>query len=192
MYGTLIARHMRFNAFASLLTLTFLILFLMIAPAAAAPVDLSPAYTYINQFLPILLAGLAIALSAWIVWAFHTRVRPFLEKYVAPAILDRIEQKAASALNTALQNGIAIAMNKVEAVEQQHATVDVKNDWAAQAASYTLKFAPDAVAKFGLTPEDLALKALAYVPVAPATTLGTTGNVDPVKPVEQRGLPPLT
>jgi hypothetical protein len=55
---------------------------------------------------------------------------------------------------------------------------------------YALHHSPGAIRKFGLSPEDLGVKALAYIPVAPTTT-DLTGAVARVQPVTSAPLPPV-
>lgn len=145
------------------------LLFLVAFPhhGMAAEVKVSPLYDVFNNFLQTILEGVAMAVSGWLMFIFH--------KYITPWIGAQMEAKARDSLNTALANGVAIAMTKVENAEQAHSSVEVKGQLAAWAAQYAIDHAPDAIKKFGLDPNQLALKALAYVPPAP-TTQDTTGN----------------
>lgn len=155
--------------------LLVLLVLIMVLPhqAMAASVTLQPLYDLANQALQTILEGLALAISGWIMFIFH--------KYITPWIGAQMEAKARDSLNTALANGVAIAMTKVEGAEKLHSSVEVKGQLAAWAAQYAIDHAPSAVNKFGLDPNQLALKALAYVPPAP-TTQDTTGAMIP-KPV---------
>lgn len=150
--------------------LGLLALFALCAPAAAASVNLQPLYDIGNETLQLLLEGFAMAISGWLMFIFH--------KYITPWIGAQMEAKARDALNTALANGVAIAMTKVQDAEKLHSRVEVKGQLAAWAAQYAIDHSPGAVKKFGLDPNQLALKALAYVPPAP-TTQDTTGNMVP-------------
>ena len=130
-------------------------------------IDLSPLYQILNTAVLTLLGGLATFVAGWASWAFH--------RYAAPYVGAQLESKASSDLNTALANGVAIAMQKLEEIEKQHADVAVKSGIAAFAAQYALDHAPEAVTRFNLGPEELALKALAWLPPPPLSGIGTTG-----------------
>ena len=163
--------------------LGLLALIALTAPALAASVTLQPLYDAFNQFLQTIIEGLAMALSGWLMFVFH--------KYITPWIGAQMEAKARDSLNTALANGVAIAMQKVEGAEKAHSDVQVKGAIAAWAAQYAIDHAPGAINKFGLDPNQLALKALAYVPAPPPDGQGTTGvTINTVK-VETAPLPPI-
>lgn len=137
--------------------------------------DLSPLYQILNTAALTLLGGVATFLVGWASWAFH--------RYAAPFVGAQLETKASSDLNIALANGIAIAMQKLEGIENLHADVAVKSGLAAFAAQYAVDHTPEAVARFGLDPDELALKALAYLPPPPASDAGTTGAMVRTMPV---------
>jgi len=138
-------------------------------------VSLNPIYQMLNPVLQDLLQGLVIFVAGWVMWVFH--------KYAAPYVGAQLEAKASADLNRALQNGVWIAMQKIEGAEQAHSNVQVKGAITAFAAQFAIDHAPDAVNRFGLNPEQLATKALAYLPVSPTAT-DTTGAKVTVQPVE--------
>lgn len=134
-------------------------------PSTTTTVSLTPFYTYLNEGLEALLTGFAMVVAAWLRWAFH--------KYLTPYLGAQAEAKFAGDLNTALTNGVKSNMNALGAWETAHTDLDVKNAVAARAVTYAEKFAPDAVAyakSQGLGAADLAEKALAFVPPPPAPT----------------------
>ena len=143
-------------------------------------IDLSPLYQILNTVVLTVLGGLAAFLAGWASWAFH--------RYAAPYVGAQLESKASGDLNIALANGVAIAMQKLEDIEKQHADVTVKSGIAAFAAQYALDHAPDAVARFNLDPNQLALKALAYLPPPPLSDIGTTGGRVSTVPVTVHAL----
>lgn len=170
-------------AFVIMTLILFMLLFFGFAPRAmAATVDITPIYQqFVDPLVSALLQGLALAIAGWFT---------FLIQRYAPAFLKTwLETKAAAALNTALQNGVIIAMHKLDAVETVNSSVQVKGQVSAWAAQYAVDHAPGAVARFGLDPDQLAIKALAYVPVMPTTTdttgatinntIVTTGTLEP-------------
>lgn len=65
-----------------------------------------------------------------------------------------IEAGLRDTLQTALTNGAGLALNKIEAATAGM-KIDVKNAAVAEAVTYVMKGAPDAIAHFGLTPERL-------------------------------------
>lgn len=169
-----------------MLVLVLLFLILLVSTAShAATVKVQPLYDgFVNVFLQTLLEGLALALSGWVMYLFH--------KYLAPLLGAQLEAKARASLNTALANGVAIAMHKIEGAETAYSSVEVKSQIAAWAAQYAVDHAPGSVAKFGLGPNDLALKALAYVPPAPTTQDTTSSTISKPVLVSSQPLPDIT
>lgn len=169
-----------YKRFPILLLSMLLVLFVVLAPTAsyAASVNLDPIYHMLNDCVQTLLEGAAMIISGWVMVMVH--------KYVTPWFGAQMEAKARDSLNTALANGVAIALNKVEGVERMHMNVEVKGQLAAWAAQYAIDHAPGAVDRFGLSPSQLALKALAYVPPAPQM-VDTTGNLPPPIPKVETG-----
>lgn len=132
-------------------------------------VDLTPIYSLFNEALLTLLGGVAIWITAyakqWI--AAHAK---FLD--------EQTQAQLANGLNRALSNGVQIAMQQTDKLEAQYPGVPVKSQIAAWAAQYAIDHSPGAIQKFGMSPEDLATKALAYMPT-PAIKDDTTGEVIP-------------
>ena len=130
-------------------------------------IDISPLYRIANDAILTLLAGFATFIAAWFTWLLH--------KYAPPFVGAQLETKAADDLNTALANGVAVAMQKIEGAEKLHADFAVKNAIVAFAARYAIDHAPQALNAFSLNPDALELKALAYLPRPPSSGFGTTG-----------------
>jgi hypothetical protein len=122
-------------------------------------VDLTPIFAYLNEFVGLVLAGLA----GWVV----KRLLAWLQAHVK-FLSQQTDQVLANGLNTALQNGTAIAMNKLGGVEAAHSSIEIKGLVQSMAAQYAINHAPQAIAHFGLDPTQLANKALAYLPPSPA------------------------
>jgi hypothetical protein len=160
-----------------------LVFVLLAGPAVAATVNLDPIYHVANDFLQTILEGVAMAVSGWLMFIFH--------KYLTPWIGAQMEAKARDSLNTALDNGMRIAMTTVEGAEKAHNSAEVKGQLAAWAAQYAIDHAPDAVSRFGLDPNQLALKALAYIPPAPTSIDLTATAIAKPGAVEVRELPPI-
>lgn len=85
----------------------------------------------------------------------------------------KIEDSQRQALQTALTNGAALVLNKLEN-KLQGKTVTTGSPGVDDAVNYVLKSAPAAVAKFGLTPAELREKIIAKVPQVANTTTPTT------------------
>lgn len=162
-------------------TLMILLVLLLPEPAAAAAilaaagpphgVNLSPLFGYLNETLALLGTGIA----AYVVML----VRSWLASHLT--FLDaKTDATLATGLNTALQNGVNIAMQKLGAFETVHENINLKNSVAAAAANYAISHAPDAVDRFGLTPDALATKALAFLP-QPAPLLPMIAGVEAIK-----------
>lgn len=118
-------------------------------------VDLSPVYSLFNEALLTLLSGLALWLAAY--------GKQWLTAH-ASFLGEQTDAQLAAGLNRALSNGVQIAMQQVDTVQSQHPGLPVKGAITAWAAQYAIDHSPSAVQKFGLDPNDLALKALAYLP----------------------------
>ena len=125
-------------------------------------VDLSPLYGQLNELLLIVGAGL-------ITWVTG-EVRAWLTS--RKLLNAQIDNELANGLNRALQNGMQIGLNQMNAWETAHKDVEVQGALQRFAASYAIEHSPDALKRFGLSPEQLATKALAYLPPPPVVTAG--------------------
>ena len=145
-------------------------------------VDLSPIYGMLNEALLTLLGGLAIWLASY--------AKQWLTAH-AKFLGEQTDAQLAEGLNRALSNGVQIAMQQTEALEKQYPGVPVKSQIAAWAAQYAVDHSPGAVQHFGIDPNDLAIKALAYLP-SPKITDDTTGETIPAPTrVEVSNLQPV-
>lgn len=151
----------------------------MASPAVAHLVDLAPIYEQINQALLLILTGLV----SWIV----AQTIAWIKKHLK-FLDEKTDTQLAEGLNRALDNGVRIAMNQLGELEKRYPGVPVKNQIAAWAAQYAVDHSPAALQRFsGLTLDDLALKALAYLPPAWEPTNAPTLVVTPI---ENKPLPP--
>lgn len=145
-------------------------------------VDLSPIYGMANEALLTVLSGVALWLASY--------AKQWLSAH-ARFLGEQTDAKLADGLNRALSNGVQIAMQKTEELEKQYPGVPVKSQITAWAAEYAVNHSPDAIAHFGMNPNDLAIKALAYLPT-PAITDDTTGVTIPAPDrVEVSNLQPV-
>lgn len=146
-------------------------------------VNLQPLFDgFVNPLIEYLLQGAAIAVASYIGY--------LVQKFCPPFIRGYYEKNAANELRTALQNGVLIAMHKVQDAEKLHSSIEVKGAIQAYAAQYAIDHTPAAVRRFGLDPDTLATKALAYIPTVPTTT-DTTGATVKSVPVIEMSLPPI-
>ena len=132
-------------------------------------VDLTPIYSMFNEALLTLLGGLAIWVS--------TYAKEWLTAH-AKFLGEQTDAQLAAGFNRALQNGVQIAMQRTEHLEALYPGLPVKSQIAAWAGQYAIDHSPDALARFGFSPDQAALKALAYLPT-PAITDDTTGKTIP-------------
>jgi hypothetical protein len=137
-------------------------------------VDLSPLWPVINTAVITLAGGVIIFMASWATWLLH--------KYAPPFVGAQLEAKASADLNRALQNGVTAGMNALQLWEKAHSDLTVQNAITRWAAQYAIDLAPDAIEHFGLSPDQLAFKALAFLP-APKTTGDTTGATVKTEPV---------
>lgn len=126
------------------------------------PVHLADIYGAINSAAALFFAGVA----AWAARAGAQFITAHLSFLGA-----QIDSEMRDSLNTALKNGARVALHALEEWEAQHQDVPVSSWLAEKAAQYAEEHAPAAMARFGLSPDDLARKALAYLPpIAPGAT----------------------
>lgn len=144
-------------------------------------VNLSPIYEQIiNPLIQDILQGLALAAVGWVTYTIQKYAPPFLKGY--------LETKASNDLNTALANGVQIAMHKTEDLEAAHSTVEVKGMLQTMAVQYAVDHASGAIDHFGLNPDQLATKALAYIPTASQQIAPPAASLIPV---DVKPLPPI-
>lgn len=145
-------------------------------------VDLTPIYGMVNTALLTLLGGLAIWLSAY--------AKQWLAAH-AKFLGEQTDAQLAAGLNRALSNGVQIAMQQVGDLEKANPGFDTKSWVTNYAAQFAIDHSPAAMDRFGLNPNDMALKALAYLPT-PAVTDGLTGKTMPAPAqVEVKQLAPV-
>jgi len=132
-------------------------------------VNLSVFYQQVNEALLTLLSGLVIWIGAY--------AKMWLTAH-AKFLGEQTDAQLAAGLNRALSNGVQIAMHQTDVLEAKYPGVPVQSQITAWAAQYAADHSPAAMQKFGMSPNDLALKALAYLPT-PAITDDTTGKTIP-------------
>lgn len=136
-------------------------------------IDLTPIYSALDQTI-------VLVVGAVIVW-IGMQARAWLTAHAS--FLDQAtDQRLATGFERALQNGVNIAMQQLDQYEQAHAKVPVNSWVAAKAAQYAIDHSPDYMSRFNLTPDQIATKALAYLPPPPAITtdIAATAKVAPV------------
>ncbi len=127
-------------------------------------VDLTPLYTTLNEGFGLFLTGLV----GWL----GMEARGWLREHAA--FLGASTDKAlADGFERALQNGAQIAQHEIDQYEGEHSTVAVNGWLASKAAQYAVDHSPDYMKRFGLSPDDVARKALAYLPPPPPVVSAT-------------------
>jgi hypothetical protein len=80
-----------------------------------------------------------------------------------------IDDSMRASLQTAAANAAGLVLNSL-GNQLSGVKIDVGNQFVADAVNYVIKAAPDAVAHFGLTPDEIAQKILALLPQVANTT----------------------
>lgn len=135
------------SKFFALLVLSTVALLLAPFAALAQDVALRPTVVDLNSFFaeitPYILALFGAVITAAITWA---------TKKLSDWTGITIEANHREALQSALMNGARFALAKATPTELK---LDLKNATLASAVRFVLDSVPDAVAYFGLTPEDI-------------------------------------
>lgn len=120
--------------------LATLALLFVAGPALAGDtptIDLSPTVQYAVGLAVSALSAVAAAVLGWVAKLLRLKaddaVRTYLESIAA--------------------RGIALARNRLLELGHDIATVQVRDQWAADAGTYLARSAPDALKRFGLTEE---------------------------------------
>lgn len=118
-----------------------------------------------SAFLPYLVAIIGAVVTVLVGW---------LLSLAKTKLGISIDDSMRDSLQTALRNGAGLALNSL-GNNLAGKTIDVKSAAVAAAVTYVAKNAPDAMAHFGLTPDAVAEKIVAYLPqVANTTTAAQT------------------
>lgn len=128
---------------------------LLVLPAAAQSLDVQTILDVARPWLVEMAGALAALVVAWIANVLRQRLN-----------LD-IEARHREALQTALTNAVGLAIVKVDTMAGG-AKLDLRNAVLAEAVSYVLKGAPDALRYFGVTPERVREMVLAKAGVVAA------------------------
>jgi len=143
-------------------------------------VDLSPLYAAIDQGAVLLLAG--------VVGYLGILGRNLINKHLE-FLGQATDKTLADGFDRALQNGANIAMQELNQYEGEHSQIAVQGWLQAKAAQWAVDHSPDYMARFGLSPEDIARKALAKLPPLQVTT-DTTDSTVKMADVTVATLPP--
>lgn len=143
-------------------------------------IDLSPLYAALDQGIVLLLAGLVGYLGVMVRNWINAHLK-FLGQATDKTLADGFDR--------ALQNGSNIAVQELNQYEGQHSQLAVQGWLAAKAGQYAVDHSPDYMARFGLSPEDIARKALAKLPNISVAT-DTTGAIVKTGDITVAALPP--
>lgn len=112
----------------------------------------------IAPWLQMLMGGLAVLITAIVGWlAARIEAKTGIE----------IEARHREAFQTALTNSAGLVLNNI-AGRVKDVSFDTKNPYVREAVEYVLRSVPDAVEKFGVTPEQIATKIVAKLGMATA------------------------
>lgn len=159
---------MKFLAFSGAFALSFLAC-LFAVPASAATIEVGSAFGIFAPYVDAVLGLGVVLLVGWV-------------SYVAKNKLNlSIDDSARAALETFLKNQ---AQNLVAkgAVKLNGVTIEVNSVALATAANAAIKFIPDAMARFGLTPEVVADKIKAVLPAVPSVAQAQAVAIDVANP----------
>lgn len=146
---------------------TFFVLFLF--PAVAFAQDAPSTVIDLGPLIEALLALAAAAITAFA--GFGVR---YLQRKLGIAL----DEDSRRALMNALNRGVDFALNRAGGLLPRE--IDARNALVAEAANYVIRSTPDALARFGITPERLREMIEARLPVdEPAIGSTTDVAVDP-------------
>jgi hypothetical protein len=126
----------------ALLLAPFLLVMVLAAPASAQVIDGASIFGVWKPYIVEIVTGAIAALVGWVINLARQRFN-----------LD-IEARHRDALQTTLSNAAGLLINQLDGVAGG-IKLDVKNAAIAEAVTYVLKGAPDALKYFGLGPERL-------------------------------------
>ncbi len=104
-----------------------------------------PAASLLEKVRPYLVEIASALVLAFVTW---------LSTWLRATFKVSLDEAHRRALHSALENGARLAIDKLESTASG-LTVPVGHPIVAQGVEYVLKYSPDAVAYFGLTPERL-------------------------------------
>ena len=134
----------------------------LIAASGAVPamttVNLAP---LVDQVLVPLLLTVLTGFASWAVAQMSAAVTRWFHV--------KVSAQQAQVIENAIQNGINLAVHKVGVTLDAHSTVDVKNQAVAVALGYALPKVTEEMAAVGISPETLAERILARLPVTDTT-----------------------
>lgn len=163
----------------SILVLSVVVGSLLVLTALPALAQTAASETSVNA------GGLFEALRPYIVELVSVIVAfivAWLSAKISKLIGMNIEKSHRDALQSALQNGANLGLNKAGGYLSS-VDIDMKNKALAEGVAYVLKSVPDALAYFGLTPQRIREMVEAKLPAQPeVTVLGTVGQINPPTP----------
>ena len=143
---------------ARLVAVAFLLSLVCLASALAGDTTVD-ATTFWGWLMPYVASAIGAVISFLVGW-----VLVLLKSKLGISIDDSMRDS----LQTAATNAAGLLLNKLG--NQLPGTIDVKNQFVADAVNYVLKAAPDAINHFGLTPDAIAQKIIALLPQVANTT----------------------
>lgn len=126
-----------------LAALVAVLAFARIAFAQDTALPLDDIFAPIRPYLAEIMSVLIVAFMGW------------LTTWLRSMFKVNLDEKHRVALHAALENAKRLAMEKMESAVKGK-KVDVGNEVVKNGLEYVLKYSPDAIAYFGLTPEKVA------------------------------------
>ena len=120
------------------------------APALAAESEVSfkSVFDYIFNVLGVVLPPVVVMLA-----------RHYIKQWLGV----KLDEKSAAVLEAALNKGVAAGLGAARLAAKKIETLKTRNEIVAGVAEYVASTVPDAVERFGLTPEKLKTKAIAHL-----------------------------
>jgi hypothetical protein len=158
----MVTRAQRKPWYPVIAAIAVLILFAPAAFAADGQIDAGGIYGAWRPYIVEIVGTLLVAFVGWLLAILRQKWNI------------QIEDSRRDALQTALANAAGLVIAKLDNAVQGK-TITISSPAVADAVNLVLKSAPDAIAHFGLTPEVLAQKIVAKIPVVANTTPAAPG-----------------
>lgn len=131
------------------------ILLVAAAPARADTINVGAAFGAVEPFINSIVSALIVLLVGWVLWLVKMKLNLSIDDSSRDALQTWLQRQAASLVADG-----AVRINGLQ--------INVSNSMLATAANLALKEIPDAVARFGLTPDKLAAMIVDKLPHVPS------------------------
>ena len=156
--------------------------FVIQQPATGGVINIGQAFGSVAEpYINALVQALVAAAMGWIFWLLKTKLNINIDAEHRASITQAVQRQASSLIADG-------------AVAMEGKAVKVDNAALAQAVNMAIAAAPDAVARFGLTPERVEARIIDMIPQAPAGAqivaaahANGNGHADPAPPAPGTG-----